>query len=107
MINVHFTLGVALTGGTEGVIAMGQGDRTGLVRASNLLDDYTYILLDGSERDNSILFLCSTGLGPTGSDTNDIIGELYYNNMPLPEGVCNGFIQAGGAEDVSNLPGVY
>ena len=101
------SLGVKLTGGTEGVIAMGQGDGTDFVQASNVLDDYTYIFLDGSERDGSILFRCSTGLGPTGSGTNDVIGDLYYNNMPLPERMCNGFIQAEGAEDVRRFPGVY
>ena len=99
--------GVTLTGGTEGVIAMGQGNGTDLVQAINVLDDYTYILLDGSERDDSILFRCSTGLGPTGNDTNDVIGDLYYNNMLLPEGVCNGFIQAEGAANISRFPGVY
>ena len=102
----NLLLGVALTGGTEGIIAMGQGDGTDIVQASNVLDDYTYILLDGSERDDSILFRCSTGLGPGGNDTNDVIGDLYYNNMPLPDGVCNGFIQAEGA-NVARFPGVY
>ena len=101
------SLGVILTGGTEGIIAMGQGDGSNLVQASNVLDDYTYILFDGSERDNHVLFRCSTGLGPTGSDTNDVIGNLYYNNMLLPVGVCNGFIQAEGAIDVSRFPGTY
>ena len=85
---------------------MGQGDDTDLVQASNVLDDYTFILLDGSEQDDSILFRCSTGLGPPGNDTNDVIGDLHYNNMPLPDGACNGFIQAEGA-DVSRFPGVY
>ena len=107
LIMYMLSLGVALTGGTEGVIAMGQGDGTDLVRASNVLDDYTYIILDGSEQDDSILFHCSTGLGPTGNDTNDVIGDLYYNNMLLPDGECNGFIQAKGAVNVSRFPGVY
>ena len=86
---------------------MGQGDGTNAVQASNVLDDYTYILLDGSERDNHLLFHCSTGLGPPGNDINDVIGDLYYNNMPLPDGVCNGFIQAEGATNVQRFPGTY
>ena len=101
------SLGVKLTGGTEGVIAMGQSDGTNTVQASNVLDDYTYIILDGSETDRHILFRCSTGLGPAGSNTNDVIGDLYYNNMALPDGVCNGFIQAEGALDVARFPGTY
>ena len=101
------SLGVKLTGGTEGVIAMGQGDGTNAVQASNVLNDYAYSLLNGSERDNQILFRCSTGLGPTDSDTNNVIGNVYYNNMPLPHGVCNGFMQAEGAIDVARFPGTY
>ena len=101
------SLGVKLTGGVEGVIAMGQGDGTNLVQASNVLDDYTYIILDGNEVNNQILFRCSTGLGPTGNDNNDVIGDLYYNNKPLPHGVCNGFVQAEGAVDVQRFPGTY
>ena len=100
-------LGVKLTGGTEGTIAMGMGDGTNLVRASNVLDDYSYILLDGTEQINNILFRCSTGLGPSGSDTNDVIGDIYYNNMPLPDGVCSGVIQAEGAANVARFPGTY
>ena len=99
--------GIKLTGGTEGVTAMGQGDGTNLVQASNVLGDYSYILLDGSERDNHILFRCSTGLGPTGDKNNSVIGNLYYNNMPLPHGVCNGFIQAEGTLNVWRFPGTY
>ena len=101
------SLGVKLTGGTEGIIAMGQGDGTNSVRASNILDDYTYIFLDGSERDNQILFRCSTGLGPTRNNTNDVIGNLYYNNMLLSDGVCNGFIKGEGAINVQRFPGTY
>ena len=102
------SLGVKLTGGTEGVIAMGQGDGTNRVQASNVLDDYAYIFLDGSERGDHILFRCSTGLGPTGNDTNDVIGDLYYNDKPLPHGVCsNEFIQAEGAVDIARFPGTY
>ena len=101
------SLGVKLTGGTEGVIAMGQGDGTNLVRASNVLDDYTYILLDGTERNNYVLFRCVTGQGPTWSGTNDDLGALYYNNVPLPDGVCSGFILAEGAVNIKRYPGVY
>ena len=101
------SLGVALIGGTEGIIAMGMGDGTNLPTANNVLDDYTYIILNGSEQVNHILFRCATGLGPTSPATNNVIGDLYYNNMLLTDGVCNGFIQAEGAGNVAGLPGVY
>ena len=101
------SLGVKLTGGTEGVIAMGQGDGTNLVRASNVLDDYTYILLDGTERNGHVLFRCVTGRGPTWYGTNDDLGTLYYNNVPFADGVCSGFILAEGAVNINRYPGVY
>ena len=87
---------------------MGMGDGTNLVQASNVVNDYSYILLNGSERNNHILFRCFTGLGPTGTDTNNVIGDLYYNNMVLADGVCtSGFIQAEGAGNIARFPGTY
>ena len=102
------SLGVKLTGGTEGTIAGGMGDGTNLPSASNVLDNYTYILVDGSESesDNAITFHCVTGLGPS-FDTNDVIGDIYYNNVLLTDQVCNGFVIAQGAINTFRFPGVY
>ena len=101
------SLGVKLTGGTEGTIAGDMGDGTNLPSASNVLDNYTYILVDGSESDNAILFRCVTGLGPSGDNNNDVIGDIYYNNMLLTDEVCNGFVIAEGAINIFLFPGVY
>ena len=101
------SLGVALTGSTEGTIAGGMGDGSNFPRTSNVLDDYTYILLDGSEFINAILFRCSTGLGPWGTDSNDVIGDIYHNNVLLTDGVCNGFVIAQGTGNTFRFPGVY
>ena len=101
------SLGVALTGGTEGTIAGGMGDGSNVPRASNVLDDYSYILLDGSEFINTLLFRCSTGLGPSSDDSNDVIGDIYYNNMLLTDQVCNGFVIAQGTGNTFRFPGVY
>ena len=101
------SLGVVLTGGTEGTIAGGMGDGSNLPYAANVLDDYTYILLDGSETNNAILFRCSTGLGPIGSDSNDVIGDMYHNNVLLTDQVCNGFVIAQGTGNTFRFPGVY
>ena len=101
------SLGVKLIGGTEGTIAGGMGDGSNFPSAANVLDDYTYILIDGSEADNFILFRCATGLGPSGGDSNDVIGDIYYNNMLLTEQMCNGFVIAQGVGNVFNFPGVY
>ena len=102
-----FLLGITLTGGTEGDIAMGMGDGSTSVQASNALNDYSYILINGINQDFGLLFHCTTGLGPSSPATNDDIGDIYYNDIPLPEGTCNGFIYPLGVLDVARSPGVY
>jgi len=82
------------------------GDGTNLVRASNVLDDYSAIYLDNSSS-SGILFRCATGLGPTSSDDNNGIGDLYYDGMVLPNETCSGLLQAEGARNVARYPGVY
>ena len=112
------SLGIKLTGGTEGNIIGGisnrtsddriSGDGISQIQASDVLDDYSYILFDGSEESGQILFHCVTGLGPNVSDSNDVIGNLYHNNVVLPDGECSGgFVQAEGDPDVHRYPGVY
>ena len=103
----YVSSGIVLIGGTEGTIAMGMGDGSNFPRAGNVLNNYTYILLDGSERDNFILFRCATGLGPNGTDTNDVLGEMFHNNVLLTDRVCNGFVKSQGADDVGRFPGIY
>ena len=85
---------------------MGMGDGSITVQTSNVLDDYTYVLFDGTEQTSGITFHCSTGLGPTGNMTNDDLGDVYFNDILLPNGVCNGFIQAEGSTNLST-PGTY
>ena len=99
------SLGVTLIGGTEGTIAGGMGDGSNFPRAANVLDDYTYILLDGSESNEAILFRCVTGLGPSSGD-NDDIGDIYYNNMLLTNQMCSGFVMPQGPNDF-RFPGTY
>ena len=82
------------------------GDGSVTVRASNVLDDYTYILYDDTTRTTGITFRCTTGLGPTGTTTNSDLGDIYFNNMALSDDVCNnGFIRprASGLA----VPGTY
>ena len=100
-------LGIALTGGDGGTSLMGDG--TNLVQASNALDDYSYMYLNGTEPNSeiSVLFRCSTGLGPSGSDSNNVIGNMSFNNVPLREKRCNGLLRPQGAPNVDKFPGVY
>ena len=83
------------------------GDGTNFPSASNVLDDYTYILLDGSEANGAILFRCATGWGPSGRDSNDVIGDMYHNNILLTDQVCNGLMIAQGVGNTFRFPGVY
>ena len=85
------------------------GDGTNFPSPANVLDNYTYILIDGSEANNAILFRCATGLGPSGDDSNDVyvIGDMYHNNVLLTDQVCNGFVIAQGVGNTFRFPGVY
>ena len=83
------------------------GDGTNVVRSGNVLDDYSVIYVDGSEQNGGILFRCVTGLGPSGSNNNDVVSNLYFNNTLLPDGTCNGFVTAEGANNLDRYPGVY
>ena len=98
-------LGISLTGGDVGITMM--GDNTNLVQASNILDDYSFIYLNGTEAMTAVLFRCSSGLGPNSSYTNDVVGNIYYKNVPLTEGRCSGLVRAEGAPNVDRFPGVY
>ena len=83
------------------------GDGTNLVNSNNVLDDYSVIYLNGTERNEGILFRCVSGLGPSGHNNNSIIGDLYFDNKPLPDDTCNGLVMAEGANNLDRYPGVY
>ena len=74
-------------------------------------DKYTEIkmcdLEPFSKIQSNILFCCATGLGPNGDDTNDVIGDMYHNNILLTDQVCNGFVTAQGVGNVARFPGLY
>ena len=55
--------------------------------------------------DSGLLFRCVTGLGPT-SDDNAETSALYFKNLRVHHGECNGpVVQARGAT-ISNFVGV-
>ena len=83
------------------------GDKTNVARSDNVLDDSSVIYLNGSEQNGEILFRCVTGLGPSGSNNNDVIGNLYFNDTLLPDGTCNGSVIAEGENNLDRYPGVY
>jgi len=51
----------------------------------NLLTDYSYVTANTS---NSLIALCASGLGPTGTDNNTALGIWYFNGAQLPYGLC-------------------
>ena len=81
------------------------GDGTNTVHSDNVLDDYSVIYVNGNEQIGVVLFRCITALGPSGSDTNSVIGNLYFGNTTIC--TCNGFVMGEGANNVFRHPGVY
>ena len=73
------------------------GDGNSRIQASNILDDYSAIYLNGNET-KGVLFRCVTGLGPTCNDNrncgNKILGNFFYDDLLLTN--CNGFLEVRG-----------
>ena len=97
IIMLPLILGVIITGGTVGTTVMSDG--TGVVQASNVLDDNSVVYLEYSKQINGILFCCVTGYQP--NDPNSI-GDLYFNDILLPKAMCSGLVQVG----IDRNPGV-
>jgi len=101
MCLVHIILGIAVTGASD--------ISTDLV-SSNQITDYSFIIqpftLDGF---NAIL-RCATGLGPSGSNSNTVLGGWYFNGAQLfvPTGGsgCEGPVVEVRAANGRNYPGV-
>ena len=83
------------------------GDGSNTVQASNVLDDYSVIYLNGEE-DKRILFRCVTGLGPTCEDDgkncgNKRLGQFFYNDLLLTN--CSNSVEIQ-APKANRRPGV-
>ena len=99
--------GIRITGGNVGTSVMGDGSVN--VRASNVLDDYSFIHLNATEINEQLIFRCVSGLGPSGNN-NNVIGSISFNNTSLNPSMrsnCNGFVRVTGAGNIRNFPGVY
>ena len=79
------------------------GDGTNEITTENVLNNYSVIYLNGDEP-TKILFRCISGLRPI--DSNNEIGDLYFNNRSLPIDICNGVVKATGADIYDNGHGV-
>ena len=83
------------------------GDGSNQVQASNVLDDYSVIYLNGKEN-KGILFRCVTGLGPTCDDNqkncgNRRLGQFYFNDLLLTN--CSNSVEVQGP-NATKRPGV-
>ena len=83
------------------------GDGNSSIQASNILDDYSAIYLNGSETEG-VLFRCVTGLGPTCNDngnkcSNRNLGNFFYNHMLFTN--CTEFLNVRGP-NATKRPGV-
>ena len=83
-----------------------KGSETRIVGNRIILDNYSAIYLNGTEGNRGALFHCASGLGPNGSNSNDNIGNVYFNGMLLTTGKCNGFVEPRGA-NFTQWPGVF
>ena len=100
--------GIKITGGNVGTSVMGDGSIN--VRASNVLDDYSFIHLNATEKNDYLIFRCVSGLGPSGNNTNNMTGKIFFNNTSLNPSTlndCNGFVRVTGARNIRNFPGIY
>ena len=91
--------GVKIIGSRVGNTIMGDGSNR--IQASNILDDYSVIYLNGEEfkETDQFLFRCVTGLGPTCNDNrnncgNKNIGNFFYDDLLLTN--CNRFLEVRG-----------
>ena len=73
--------------------------------ADNILPDYSYINALVTSTD-VIIASCVTGLGPSGSDDNNALGGLYFNENSIPNGVCNSSVIQPNGRAVNSFVGV-
>ena len=98
MVYYVFTVGIALVG-----VMPGEGGNA--IVSTNALTNYSYV--NASEITGVQLARCVTGLGPSGTDDNSVLGGLYFNRDGIPFVSCDdgssGIVQPIAA---SNFAGV-
>ena len=74
----HFIAGITVTGRVNDSVA---------ITSSNRLEDYSCITETGG---TGLLANCVTGLGPTDSDNNTILGGWYFGGSQVTNQGCSG-----------------
>ena len=76
-----FTVGIALI---EVMVIDGAVDNA--IVSANAISNYSYV---NDRSDNNVqLTRCVTGLGPSGTDDNSALGEVYFNGNRIPDVGC-------------------
>ena len=73
-----FTVGIALIG------VMGSNNA---IVSANAVPDYSYV--NDRSDNNGQLARCATGLGPSGTEPNSALGEVYFNGNRIPDVGCS------------------
>jgi len=90
-------IGVAITGGVDTTAS-------NAVTSSNIINDYSHVFaIDPNDPD--LFFRCVTGLGPTGNN-NAETGDLYFNDVLIPHGGCDGPVVQSRGATINNFVGV-
>ena len=101
MIKMHFFLGISITGASN----VG----TDLV-STNQIADYSFVTQPFALDLFNVLFRCSSGLGPSGRDSNVALGKWYFNGTQVfynsSRSNCFGPVFEMRAANPRNYPGV-
>ena len=93
--------------GTLGIAVTGASDISTDLVSSNQHTDYSYIPHNVMLDPHKAILRCATGLGPSGSDNNTVLGGWYFNGSQIPIGSnCNGPVFEVRGATVMNNPGV-
>ena len=91
-------LGIAVTGAID--------ISTDLV-SSNQIIDYSHIPHNNAVDPSLAILRCASGLGPSGGDSNTVLGGWYFNGMEVPvRSGCTGPVFEVRGANSRNYPGI-
>jgi len=74
--------------------------------ADNQIDDYSFVT-QPFETNGMTIFLCATGLGPSGTNSSTDLGGWYFNEAKIPMGSnCDGNVFEVQETNDQTFPGV-
>ena len=75
--------------------------------SSNQITDYSFVTQPFTLDPHKVIFRCASGLGPSGSNPNTVLGGWNFNGIQVPvrQGCAGPVLEVRGAND-HNYPGV-